>query len=142
MPRTELSLRLSAYLMLASQDKASRDTGPSASTTPKESVSSEAVVGDAQCELCCKPNDDVAEYGEKTYWDTRFEKEVSNEWVACYEDIKAQINSHIPDKQSRILILGCGNSALSGLLCDDGFHNITSTDYSGACVRACVLVCA
>jgi len=34
------------------------------------------------------------------------------------------------------LILGCGNSALSRDLADDGYHNVVSLDYSRVCIES------
>ena len=34
------------------------------------------------------------------------------------------------------MILGCGNSALSRDLADDGYHNVVSLDYSRVCIES------
>ncbi|KAI0924235.1 hypothetical protein AcW1_006406 [Taiwanofungus camphoratus] len=41
----------------------------------------------------------------------------------------------IPNKDARILMLGCGNSKLSEEMYDDGCKNIVNTDYSGILIE-------
>lgn len=79
--------------------------------------------------------DDVGEYVTQVYWEGRFEKESSKEWLCTYEDVKARIATYIHDKNCRILVLGCGNSALSSQLYDDGYSNITSADFSEIVIK-------
>ncbi|KAI8321272.1 S-adenosyl-L-methionine-dependent methyltransferase [Martensiomyces pterosporus] len=73
-----------------------------------------------------------AEYGTKEYWQKRYEQEPDEafDWFKTYEDLKPLFGRHIPDKESRILMLGCGNSTLSGDMYDDGYENIVNVDYS------------
>jgi hypothetical protein len=51
-------------------------------------------------------------YLKKEYWEERYSKESSYEWLLGYKDIKKYINDRIPDKNTKILIIGCGNSNL------------------------------
>lgn len=58
------------------------------------------------------------EYGEKNYWENRYKKGVDNleiyDWYQDYEnciELKNFINKWI-SKESKILIVGCGNSLL------------------------------
>ncbi|KAI0773299.1 S-adenosyl-L-methionine-dependent methyltransferase [Trametes elegans] len=74
------------------------------------------------------------EYGTKEYWDQRYSQEsedASFDWFKSYNDIAEIIREVIPDRSSRILMLGCGNSTLSQDMYDDGYKNIVNTDYSG-----------
>ncbi|KAI1791823.1 S-adenosyl-L-methionine-dependent methyltransferase [Ganoderma leucocontextum] len=74
------------------------------------------------------------EYGTKEYWDQRYtqeSEETSFDWFKSYGDIADIIRELIPDKSSRVLMLGCGNSTLSQDMYDDGYKNIVNADYSG-----------
>nr|VWO98231.1 Type III effector protein (Skwp 4) [Ganoderma boninense] len=74
------------------------------------------------------------EYGTKEYWDQRYtqeSEETSFDWFKSYKDIADIMRELIPDKSSRILMLGCGNSTLSQDMYEDGYKNIVNTDYSG-----------
>ncbi|KAI0730707.1 S-adenosyl-L-methionine-dependent methyltransferase [Earliella scabrosa] len=78
------------------------------------------------------------EYGTKEYWDQRYTQEsedTSFDWFKSYSDIADIIREIIPDKSSRILMLGCGNSTLSRDMYDDGYKNIINTDYSGILIE-------
>ncbi|KAI8996436.1 S-adenosyl-L-methionine-dependent methyltransferase [Trametes punicea] len=78
------------------------------------------------------------EYGTKEYWDQRYAQESEDssfDWFKSYSDIAEIIRELIPDKSSRILMLGCGNSTLSQDMYDDGYRNIVNTDYSGVLIE-------
>ncbi|KAI9062509.1 S-adenosyl-L-methionine-dependent methyltransferase [Trametes sanguinea] len=78
------------------------------------------------------------EYGTKEYWDQRYaqeSEESSFDWFKSYNDIADIMRELIPDKSSRILMLGCGNSTLSQDMYDDGYKNIVNTDYSGILIE-------
>ncbi|OSX64441.1 hypothetical protein POSPLADRAFT_1045484 [Postia placenta MAD-698-R-SB12] len=78
------------------------------------------------------------EYGSKEYWDQRYSKEPSGasfDWFKSYADVADIIRELIPDKASRILMLGCGNSTLSEDMYDDGYKSIVNTDYSGVLIE-------
>lgn len=68
-------------------------------------------------------------YKTKEYWNERFQKEVSYDWLLTYQEIKLSILKYLNPNQ-RILIIGCGNSNFSSELYDDGFHNIVNIDFS------------
>ncbi|KAI0792029.1 S-adenosyl-L-methionine-dependent methyltransferase [Abortiporus biennis] len=78
------------------------------------------------------------EYGTKEYWDQRYSQESeedSFDWFKSYEDIAPILRDLIPDKNARILMLGCGNSKLSEEMYDDGYTNIVNLDYSGILIE-------
>ncbi|TFK51876.1 S-adenosyl-L-methionine-dependent methyltransferase [Heliocybe sulcata] len=78
------------------------------------------------------------EYGTKEYWDKRYERESdesSFDWFKSYDEIAPLIRELIPDKSSRILMLGCGNSRLSEQMYDDGYKNIVNIDYSSVVIQ-------
>jgi hypothetical protein len=45
------------------------------------------------------------------------------------------LSSVIPDRNVRILMLGCGNSSFSSDMYLDGYHNIVNTDISEICIN-------
>ncbi|KAH9849951.1 S-adenosyl-L-methionine-dependent methyltransferase [Lenzites betulinus] len=78
------------------------------------------------------------EYGTKQYWDDRYSQESEDssfDWFKSYSDIADIIRELIPEKSSRILMLGCGNSTLSQDMYDDEYKNIVNTDYSGILIE-------
>lgn len=50
------------------------------------------------------------------------------DWFKKYSDIREHLAPLIPNKDARILMLGCGNSTLSRDMYDDGYHNILNID--------------
>ncbi|PVG01922.1 S-adenosyl-L-methionine-dependent methyltransferase, partial [Serendipita vermifera] len=75
-----------------------------------------------------KTND---EYTRKQYWDDRYTNDNGVfDWFRSFQDIQSIFEELIPDKSSRILMLGCGNSTLSEEMYDAGYTNIVNIDYS------------
>ncbi|CAM9746321.1 unnamed protein product [Scytosiphon promiscuus] len=60
-------------------------------------------------------------YKAKDYWDSRFAEEESYDWLASYADMAEHLHDAIP-KDSRVLVVGCGNSDLSADMYDDGYR--------------------
>ncbi|KAH9479539.1 EEF1A lysine methyltransferase 4 [Psilocybe cubensis] len=78
------------------------------------------------------------EYGTKDYWDQRYTEEQNNDsfdWFKSYADLAHLLRELIPNKSSRILMLGCGNSRLSEDMWEDGYCNIVNVDYSGVLIE-------
>ncbi|KDR80619.1 hypothetical protein GALMADRAFT_222214 [Galerina marginata CBS 339.88] len=78
------------------------------------------------------------QYGTKDYWDQRYLEEEDKEsfdWFKSYADLADLIHELIPNKSSRIIMLGCGNSRLSEDMWDDGYRNIVNVDYSGVLIE-------
>ncbi|KAJ7576916.1 S-adenosyl-L-methionine-dependent methyltransferase, partial [Mycena floridula] len=81
------------------------------------------------------------EYGSKQYWQVHritiqiLESDGSFDWFKSYADIQDLLAQFIPNKGSRILMLGCGNSKLSEQMYDDGYRNIVNIDYSATCIQ-------
>lgn len=69
------------------------------------------------------------DYGKKQYWDERFSNEDQYEWLVSYSDVAQQLAPFL-SADSRILVVGCGNSSFSADLYDAGYHQIYSLDYS------------
>ncbi|KAJ1844394.1 hypothetical protein LPJ73_005186 [Coemansia sp. RSA 2703] len=82
-------------------------------------------------DLSVLPADNV-EYGSYEYWQQRYiqESNESFDWFKTYKDLAVLFSKHIDSKDARILMLGCGNSTLSGDMYDDGYENIVNVDYS------------
>jgi SAM-dependent methyltransferase len=69
-----------------------------------------------------------SEYAEKEYWATRYEKEKHYDWFKAPSYFIPLITPKI-STTSKILNLGCGNSALGAELYDSGYPHITNIDY-------------
>lgn len=92
-------------------------------------------------QFSCRENDSVISaagsnslYKEKEYWDERFQTEEAYDWLLTYPDIKPSI-FHFLRPDQKILIVGCGNSAFSCNLYDDGFQNIVNIDFSNLVIQ-------
>ncbi|KAJ1974792.1 hypothetical protein H4R35_003443 [Dimargaris xerosporica] len=76
---------------------------------------------------------DNTEYGTKQYWDERYAREGEDstfDWFKTYAELEPIFVEHCPDKSSRILMLGAGNSTLSEDMYRAGYHNIVNVDFS------------
>ncbi len=76
-----------------------------------------------------------SQFKEQSYWEKRFETEDQYDWLCSYNDVKDYLTRDLK-KQDKILILGCGNSKFSADLCDAGFENTTSVDFSSVVINA------
>ncbi|PPQ91499.1 hypothetical protein CVT25_013756 [Psilocybe cyanescens] len=72
------------------------------------------------------------QYGTKDYWEKNND---SFDWFKSYADLADLLHNLIPNKSSRILMLGCGNSRLSEDMWEDGYRNIVNVDYSGILIE-------
>ncbi|KAJ1960756.1 hypothetical protein GGI12_003630 [Dipsacomyces acuminosporus] len=90
----------------------------------------------ASTDLSVLPDSNV-EYGTREYWQRRYTQEPDEtfDWFKTYKDLKPLFSKHIPNKGSQILMLGCGNSTLSGDMYDDGYENIINVDYSDVVIE-------
>ncbi|KIK79713.1 hypothetical protein PAXRUDRAFT_833960 [Paxillus rubicundulus Ve08.2h10] len=78
------------------------------------------------------------EYGTKEYWNSRYSLEApesSFDWFKSYADLAGHIRPLIPDKEAKILMLGCGNSKFSEDMWEDGYRNIVNVDYSAVVIE-------
>jgi len=71
----------------------------------------------------------TAEYLEKSYWDQRFESEEQYDWFKDLSHFRHLLLPHLRPSD-RILVLGCGNSAMTMDLWKEGFKDICSIDLS------------
>merc|ERR1712028_113470 len=76
----------------------------------------------------------MAQYGQVTYWDERYtnDKEVFD-WYQRYDGIKSLITRFV-EPESRVLMVGCGNSRLSEEMYEDNIKDITNIDISDTCI--------
>jgi EEF1A lysine methyltransferase 4 len=74
-------------------------------------------------------------YKKKEYWDERFTKEDTYDWLLKFADVKTLLLPHLKESD-RILIVGCGNSTFSADLYDAGYHNIVNIDYSDVVIES------
>uniref|UniRef100_A0A8C5KKM5 EEF1A lysine methyltransferase 4 n=1 Tax=Jaculus jaculus TaxID=51337 RepID=A0A8C5KKM5_JACJA len=78
------------------------------------------------------------EYCEVQYWDQRYKGSADlspYEWFGDFSSFRALLEPELLP-EDRILVLGCGNSALSYELFLGGFPNVTSVDYSPVVIAA------
>jgi SAM-dependent methyltransferase len=70
-----------------------------------------------------------SDYSNVDYWNVRFKEEKEYEWLMSYSTLRDLLRPRI-NFDSRILIVGCGNSPFSAEMYDDGYHNIVNIDFS------------
>ncbi|KAM8839308.1 EEF1A lysine methyltransferase 4 isoform 1-T2 [Synchiropus picturatus] len=72
-------------------------------------------------------------YKDVDYWDERYKTEVCYDWLGEFSKFQHLLEKHLK-KEDSILILGCGNSSMSGDMYSAGYQSITNIDYSSVCV--------
>ncbi|XP_043926807.1 EEF1A lysine methyltransferase 4 [Protopterus annectens] len=83
--------------------------------------------------------DSNSHYREQEYWDQRYSgsSDSSFEWFGPYAAFSHLLEG--PEgrvqKWERILVLGCGNSAMSYDMFHGGYRFITNIDYSSVCIE-------
>nr|GEV42002.1 methyltransferase-like protein 13 [Tanacetum cinerariifolium] len=68
-------------------------------------------------------------YGDSVYWDARYVNEASFDWYQCYHALRPFVRKYIP-LHSRVLMVGCGNAAMSEDMVKDGYESIMNVDIS------------
>jgi len=72
----------------------------------------------------------MPEYGKSEYWDERYKgNDTTFDWYVSFEPLKELLLPFL-NPNSRILVIGCGNSRLSAQLYEAGFQNIVNIDIS------------
>ncbi|KAM2018714.1 hypothetical protein ACFX1T_021619 [Malus domestica] len=78
-------------------------------------------------------------YGESRYWDNRYANESESfDWYQKYQSLAPLINLYVPrhpNQHNRILVVGCGNSAFSEGMADDGYEDVVSIDISSVVIQ-------
>ncbi|XP_035027152.1 EEF1A lysine methyltransferase 4 [Hippoglossus stenolepis] len=77
--------------------------------------------------------DDNSQYKHVDYWDERYKKELCYDWLGDFSKFQHLLDTHVK-KEDSILILGCGNSSMSGDMYIAGYRSITNIDYSSVCI--------
>ncbi|KDP27990.1 hypothetical protein JCGZ_19070 [Jatropha curcas] len=77
-------------------------------------------------------------YGEPSYWDNRYANESAPfDWYQKYASLAPVINLYIPRHLNpRVLVIGCGNSAFSEGMVDDGYEDVVNVDISSVVINA------
>ncbi|KAK6930341.1 Methyltransferase type 11 [Dillenia turbinata] len=75
-------------------------------------------------------------YGEPSYWDKRYGQESGPfDWYQKYPALAPLLDLYL-SRHYRILVVGCGNSALSLDMVDDGYEDIVNIDISSVVIDA------
>ncbi|CAL0329418.1 unnamed protein product [Lupinus luteus] len=76
-------------------------------------------------------------YGDALYWDARYIEDhaLSFDWYQRYSSLRPFIRSFISPLSSRILIVGCGNAAMSEDMVKDGYQDIMNVDISSVAIQ-------
>ncbi|WCJ20817.1 S-adenosyl-L-methionine-dependent methyltransferases superfamily protein [Euphorbia peplus] len=75
-------------------------------------------------------------YGESWYWDERYSNESGSfDWYQKYPSLSPLINLYIP-RHHHILVTGCGNSAFSEGMVNDGYEDVVNVDISSVVIEA------
>uniref|UniRef100_A0A0K8SVF3 Methyltransferase domain-containing protein n=2 Tax=Lygus hesperus TaxID=30085 RepID=A0A0K8SVF3_LYGHE len=76
------------------------------------------------------------EFSTTDYWEAFFKLRGSKsfEWYGEYPELSSHLHKYMKPKET-ILVVGCGNSKLSGDLYDVGYRNITNIDISKTAIK-------
>ncbi|KAG8370587.1 hypothetical protein BUALT_Bualt14G0132600 [Buddleja alternifolia] len=81
-------------------------------------------------------------YGEAWYWDNRYSQDPSSsaaafDWYQKYTSLAPLLHLYIPPRHHQpILVIGCGNSAFSEGMVDDGYDEVVNIDISSVVIEA------
>ncbi|KAL5781896.1 hypothetical protein ACOSP7_006925 [Xanthoceras sorbifolium] len=74
-------------------------------------------------------------YGEVDYWNNRYGREqYPFDWYQKYPSLAPLINLYVPHRHHRVLVVGCGNSAFSEGMVDDGYEDVVNIDISAVVI--------
>ena len=75
---------------------------------------------------------DYNDFKTRQYWDGFFRERGNQafEWYGTFGDVASLISRHIIGRDSRVMVIGCGNSEFSNELYDMGYQNIRNLDFS------------
>ncbi|XP_029930542.1 EEF1A lysine methyltransferase 4 [Myripristis murdjan] len=77
--------------------------------------------------------DDNSRYKDVDYWEERYKTEQCFDWLGDFSKFQHLLEGHMK-KDDSILVLGCGNSTMSGEMYSAGYRCITNIDYSSVCI--------
>ncbi|CAM8996417.1 unnamed protein product [Rhodiola kirilowii] len=82
------------------------------------------------------PTASTTAYGEKEYWNKRYASESGPfDWYQKYSALAPLLQFYIPTR-SRVLVVGCGNSAFSEGMVEDGYEDVVNVDISSVVIEA------
>lgn len=69
-------------------------------------------------------------YDKLEYWSKRYTTDFPEpfDWLVAWKDLKEVVDAVVPNKASRILILGCGNAPFSPEMWEAGYQNLVNID--------------
>ena len=73
-------------------------------------------------------------YTTRAYWEHRFSREESKDWLACWADLSPLLSPLLPRLDAALLLVGSGNSRLPAELAAAGYRDVLATDYAEAVV--------
>ncbi|VVA97977.1 unnamed protein product [Arabis nemorensis] len=74
-------------------------------------------------------------YSEQWYWDDRYANESEPfDWYQKYSSLAPLINLYVPLRNHPVLVIGCGNSAFSEGMVDDGYEDVVNIDISSVVI--------
>lgn len=77
----------------------------------------------------------MPEYGKSEYWDERYKaNDTTFDWYVSFEPLR-EILTPLMRPESRILMIGCGNSRLSAQMYEAGYRNIVNIDICDVVVQ-------
>ncbi|XP_074568136.1 uncharacterized protein LOC141824706 [Curcuma longa] len=75
-------------------------------------------------------------YGEASYWDQRYSKDRGTfDWYQKYQSLGPLFDLYLR-RHHRLLLVGCGNSALGESMVDDGYQDVVNIDISSVVIEA------
>ncbi|KAF5191839.1 Methyltransferase-like protein [Thalictrum thalictroides] len=74
-------------------------------------------------------------YGEPAYWDNRYALDPGPfDWYQKYPSLSPLFHLYVPSHH-QILVVGCGNAALSEEMANDGYNNVINIDISSVVIE-------
>eukprot|EP00075_Anas_platyrhynchos_P030773 XP_027320026.1 EEF1A lysine methyltransferase 4 [Anas platyrhynchos] len=85
----------------------------------------------------CPPPTHPPRYRDWGYWEQRYRQGAAEprEWLGGFARFRELLEAEIK-QGDKILVLGCGTSTLSYDLHEGGYRDVTSIDFSPACIEA------
>ncbi|URD93333.1 Thiopurine S-methyltransferase (TPMT) [Musa troglodytarum] len=75
-------------------------------------------------------------YGEPSYWDQRYQSDPATfDWYQKYPSLAPLFDRYLL-RHHRLLLVGCGNSALGESMVDDGYQDVVNIDISSVVIEA------
>ena len=75
-------------------------------------------------------------YTRRAYWDMRFAREEGcYDWLGTWSAFAHLVRAALPDSAARVLLVGCGNSALPMQMADAGYTRVVGSDYSATVIE-------